>query len=107
MRLKELRKAKKLTQAEVANYVGITQSTYSYWESGKVKIDNFSIKKLAELFEVSIDYLLEVEIKTPTTEKQPNCISIFDNTGTRLDYELSAENTRLVTQLIEQISKKA
>ena len=70
-------------------------------------IVTFELGITNELFEVSIDYLLEVEIKTPTIEKQPNCISIFDNTGTRLDYELSAENTRLVTQLIEQISKKA
>lgn len=47
-----------LTQQEVANFIGISQNNYSYWENGKVKIDNESIKKLADYFGVSVDYLL-------------------------------------------------
>lgn len=59
MRLKEVRKASGLTQREVATYVGVNQNTYSYWENGKTKIDSESIAKLAKLFNVSIDYLLD------------------------------------------------
>ncbi len=59
MRLKEVRKAAGLTQREVAAYVGVNQNTYSYWENGKTKIDSESIAKLAKLFNVSIDYLLD------------------------------------------------
>lgn len=59
MRLKEVRKASGLTQKEVATYVGVNQNTYSYWENGKTKIDSESIAKLAKLFNVSIDYLLD------------------------------------------------
>lgn len=59
MRLKEMRKASGLTQREVATYVGVNQNTYSYWENGKTKIDSESIAKLAKLFNVSIDYLLD------------------------------------------------
>jgi len=58
LRLKECRKKMGLTQKEVANYIGISQNNYSYWENGKVKIDNISIQKLAKLFKVSTDYLL-------------------------------------------------
>lgn len=57
-RLKEARKAKRLTQKEVSELIGIGQSGYSYWESGRTKIDNISLGKLAALFEVSVDYLL-------------------------------------------------
>ena len=60
-RLKELRKNKRLTQAELAKIIGINQNSYSYWENGKVKIDNQSLQKLAELFNVSIDYILNNE----------------------------------------------
>jgi len=56
--LKKLRKSKGLTQTEVAQFIGITQNSYSYWENDKVKIDNASILKLADFFEVSVDYLL-------------------------------------------------
>lgn len=56
--LKKLRKSKGLTQTEMAKFIGITQNSYSYWENDKVKIDNASILKLADFFEVSVDYLL-------------------------------------------------
>ena len=57
-RLKIIRKAKKITQQEVASYIGISQNTYSYWESGRVKIDNESLLKLSQFFGVSSDFLL-------------------------------------------------
>ncbi len=56
--LKEARRAKRLTQVEVAKYIGITQGGYSGWESGATNIDSDSLARLAELFEVSVDYLL-------------------------------------------------
>ena len=61
MRLKEARKAARMTQAEVAKFLGVNQNTYSYWETGKTKIDNVSLSKLAEIFNVSIDYLLDIQ----------------------------------------------
>lgn len=56
--LRQARKAKGLTQSEVAHAIGLTQNGYSYWENGKAKIDKDQLLKLAELFEVSTDYLL-------------------------------------------------
>ncbi len=56
--LKLARKAKGLTQSEVAQAIGLTQNGYSYWENGKSKIDREQLLKLAALFEVSVDYLL-------------------------------------------------
>lgn len=56
--LRQARKAKGLTQTEVARAIGLTQNGYSYWENGKAKIDKDQLLKLAELFEVSTDYLL-------------------------------------------------
>ena len=59
--LKIARKAKGLTQVEVANAIGLTQSGYSFWENGKAKIDQDQLLKLAQLFDVSTDYLLGKE----------------------------------------------
>lgn len=56
--LKAARKAKGLTQTEVAHAIGLTQHGYSYWENGKAKIDQEQMLKLAALFGVSVDYLL-------------------------------------------------
>ncbi|MEI2368734.1 helix-turn-helix domain-containing protein [Niallia circulans] len=57
-RLKELRKANKLTQANVADFLGISESAYGYYEQGRNEPSLSSIKKLAEKYNVSTSYLL-------------------------------------------------
>lgn len=57
-RLKTMRKVTGKTQQDVARFVGITQNAYSYWENGKVKIDDLNIRKLADWYNVSADFLL-------------------------------------------------
>ena len=48
--LKKARRAKGLTQVEVAKIIGLSQSSYSDWERGTTKIDNISLARLSELF---------------------------------------------------------
>lgn len=60
-RLKAARKAKKLTQKEVAEALNVTTSTYCGYETGKRKPDVFKIKKLAEILGVPADVLLGTE----------------------------------------------
>ena len=56
-RLKELRLKKGLTQTELGEKVGVKQNTYTNWENGK-REPNFEIViKLADLLEVSVDWL--------------------------------------------------
>ena len=57
-RLKAARRAKHMTLADVAEYIGLTQGAYSNWERGETKIDSLQLSRLAELFGVSVDYLL-------------------------------------------------
>ena len=65
LRLKEARKAKGLTQVEVSKIIGISQNGYSDWETGKNRVDAVSLNKLADLYGVSVDYLLGGS-ETPT-----------------------------------------
>lgn len=58
LRLKEARKAKGLTQVEVSKIIGISQNGYSDWETGKNRVDAVSLNKLADLYGVTVDYLL-------------------------------------------------
>lgn len=72
MRLKEARKKKGLTQIEVAQMIGISQSGFSAWESGKTRIDAQSLSKLASLYGVSTSYLLgEEDSPTPKAFRIP------------------------------------
>ena len=56
-RLKQLRKEKGMTQAEISKLLDVGQNTYSYWESGKVQPDIQTLIKLSDIFRVSLDYL--------------------------------------------------
>ena len=60
-RIKELRQSKKITQGALADYLGIAQNTLSYWEQGKYDIDSESLKKIANYFNTTIDYILNRE----------------------------------------------
>ncbi|HEO6612901.1 TPA: helix-turn-helix transcriptional regulator [Streptococcus agalactiae] len=57
-RLKELRKEKKLSQKEIADFLGISERTISRWENSENTIKSDKAQKLADYFEVPIDYLL-------------------------------------------------
>jgi len=58
-KLKLARKAAGFTQAQVAGQIGINQNTYSYWETGKTRIDAISLQRLAKLFNVPVAALLD------------------------------------------------
>ncbi|MCL1803188.1 MAG: helix-turn-helix domain-containing protein [Eubacteriaceae bacterium] len=57
-RLKELRSNRKLTQGEVADSLHIPQSSIAAWESGRTNPRMESILAIANLFNVSFDYLM-------------------------------------------------
>lgn len=57
-RLKESRKAKKLTQKEVSKNLGIVLQQYQTYESGRYQLDYEKIIKLCILLDISADYLL-------------------------------------------------
>ena len=57
-RLKELRKQAHLTQVELASKLGIVQSSYADWERGKKKPTQENLVKIAQILDVSVDYLV-------------------------------------------------
>lgn len=60
-----LRKKGQLTQAELANKLGFTDKAVSKWERGLSLPDAPTLKKLAELFQVDVDYLFEPHVYDP------------------------------------------
>lgn len=56
-KIKELRKARKLTQVQLANELNSTQKSISNWEAGKSEPTIFSCMLLADVFQVSLDEL--------------------------------------------------
>lgn len=59
-RIRDLRTDRGLTQEAVANYLHVKQNTYSQYEVGTTRFPLDVVVKLAEYFDVSVDYLVEL-----------------------------------------------
>jgi Predicted transcriptional regulators len=57
-RITKLREEKKLTQEELAPKIGITRAALSHYEKNRREPDNDTLRKLADFFDVTTDYLL-------------------------------------------------
>lgn len=87
MKLKEKRQFLNKTQEEVAKDLNLQKQTYQNYEYGKREPDIATLKKLADYFCVSVDYLIE-----------HNCENKLDITS------LTAEQKELV-DLIQQLNQ--
>lgn len=65
-RLRDLREDADLNQTQVANYLGMSQTGYSKYETGENDIPTQVLIKLARFYGTSVDYILGLsDIRTP------------------------------------------
>lgn len=57
-RLKALREARNMTQAELSQHIGISKTSVVNYETGTRKIPISLVKQVAGFFDVSVDYML-------------------------------------------------
>lgn len=56
-RMKQLREKKGYTQIDIAEMIGVKRSAYSLWEIGKRKPDIDDLIKIADIYDVTLDWL--------------------------------------------------
>ena len=70
-RIRDLREDKDLTQKQLAEYLNVSQKSYSRYERGERTIDPEILSKLATFHETTVDYLIErADDKTDYTKKK-------------------------------------
>ena len=101
-RLKELRKARKLLQKDIAKLLNITTSAYSTYETGVALPTADTLSLLATFFGVSVDYLLDRE------EKSCQLIYDLNNNGITIDdlNNLDPKNKAFILDVIAHVFKK-
>ncbi|MCT3567230.1 XRE family transcriptional regulator [Levilactobacillus brevis] len=90
-----LRNSQKWSQPALAQKMNVSQSTVAMWESGKRNISNEDLLKLADLFNVTTDYLLG-----RTTIKNGNASSLEPQAAHKRD-GLTAEQNKQVDDYIK------
>lgn len=83
-RYKAIRDSRNVKDSQVAKETGITKSTFSEWKSGKYTPKQEKLKKIADYFGVTINYLMT---GTDDNEEQP---------------QLSARDERDISRRLEQ-----
>ena len=109
IRLKELRAEKEITGEELGKKFNVSKTAVSYWESGRNFPGEETIRKLADFFQVSVDYLLgNSDIRNPYENHQRISESIKDDKELWELWEVlkEREDLQLLIKQTKQMTEK-
>ncbi len=86
-KLQQLRKKNNLSQEELANCLNISRQAVSKWERAESSPDTDNLIALAKLYRVSLDELLEINVKTQVIENERKIISLKKEKSTDEELE--------------------
>nr|WP_300128056.1 helix-turn-helix transcriptional regulator [uncultured Butyricicoccus sp.] len=98
-KLRELRKQNSVTQAKLANYLNLDASSVAKYESGKVTPSPDILLKIAQYFNVSVDYLLGKE----PDSNPPNDDAELD----KFQFALFGTHDKISEEMIEDVKAYA
>lgn len=86
-KLQKLRRARGMTQEQLAERVGVSRQSMSGWENGAALPDTVHVIALADLFGVTTDYLLRDE---PSSRSAPQADAQAETAPQRARWRMSA-----------------
>ncbi len=110
-RIKKLRKENDLSQRALAKKLNLSPSTIAMYETGDRKPDSDTLQKIANYFNVSVDYLLgNTDERSPAHKikqalsNDPALLKFWDELKEREDLQLMFKQTKdLPPETIKQI----
>lgn len=117
-KLKELRKAHNYTQDYVASFLGVVRQTYSHYETGKRTPDSEVLYKLAGLYCISVDDLLQLSIEldrniyydapapSQSSEDLAGFLEYFNNPNNKKKFQYLTNHERELLYYFEKISNE-
>ena len=97
-RIKELRIENNLTQEELAEQLGVSFQAVSRWENDLTYPDITLLPILANMFGVSVDFLLDVDVK----KKESEINAIIEEYSVLLNQGKTDENLNLLEEAIKK-----
>lgn len=96
--IRTLRKAAGITMKQLGDLMGVSESAISLYETGKAEPDISMLKKLADYFSVSIDYLLGA------TKKPTRSCELSEDEYTHLMlFRAASEDARLASEAVLKV----
>lgn len=101
--LRRLRRQKKLNQRELAAILKVSSGTVGMWETETRRPDAEMLKKIANFFNVTIDFLLD---NTEETYKTNKVMFYTKTNGNEKIDDLTEEQINLLLQFAKQMKNK-
>jgi len=99
--IKKLRQENKLLQKDLVEELNLTQQTISSYESNKREPDSETLQKIAQYFDVSVDYLLGISKERTPADKikealssDPELLDFWDKLSDREDLQELFKKTK-------------
>ncbi|NLA58223.1 MAG: helix-turn-helix transcriptional regulator [Firmicutes bacterium] len=103
-RIRYLRQKANLTQAQLGKLLGCSSSTVSLYEGGQRSPDTDMLIRLADVFSVSVDYLLG-RVSDPTQREKTES-SLVPEGGWSVAEDLTPEGAELLEVLTREVKKR-
>lgn len=104
--LKTLRKSRGLTQVQFAEIFNISSGTIAMWETNKRVPDTSMLIKIAEFFNVTVDYLLgKSEVPTANSDNQLEDVYL-SLAKTAQDEGIDPDDIRLAIETIRAMKRQ-
>lgn len=115
-KIRELRRERGLTQIEFGKLINISASTIALWETGKREPDIKKLKEIANIFNVTTDYLLDnekenlVDLDIDVNKKnlKMNIIEMIGRNGDRKTFivdDLKMNEIELIARNLKKVDK--
>lgn len=113
-KLRELREAAGMNKREVAEKLDMPYTTYNNYETNAREAGSETLKKLAQLYGVSVDYILENDTQRGSYYLDPEAAEmaqeIYDNPELRILFDasrkVSKEDLQLVVDMVKRLKKE-
>lgn len=103
-RIRRLRKEAKLTQAQLGKLLDCSSSTISLYEGGQRSPDTLMLVRLADVFDVSVDYLLG-RVTTPTQTCKTREYNLDQGASWTVTEELTPEGAEFLEAMTREVKK--
>lgn len=102
-KIRDLRKQKRLSQTELGKLVHVSQQTVTAWENNKAEPTSSAVVQLAEVFNVSTDYLLGRPEKTGIDQTELDLEQALDNAHSFSGKPLSEHDRKVAKDVLRSL----
>lgn len=102
-KIRDLRKEKRLSQTELGKLIHVSQQTVTAWENNKAEPTSSAVVQLAEVFNVSTDYLLGRPEKADDDQVDLDLERALDNAHSFSGKSLSEHDRKVAKDVLRSL----